>query len=299
MKKRLLNAAVLVLLVILTPIKMWSETITVGDQTYTLFTGFTGTGVQEGNYTASHPNVNESHQKLVDGIKESKWCAVSKGSFSTVWTEFHYNKPICPKGYILTTGNDVENYPGRNPKNWTLKGKLNSSDAEWTTIATVTDDNTLPSKNTQDVQFLVDNNESFMFFRFEVPAIQGNNGNEYIMELGELQMFGTYDSTYEKNLVTASIRGSRMFYQYTGSPILIDYTVLNFAGATLQKGVDYTETYTKDGVETTVQETGEYTLTVTGLNDYTGLQTTTFTVMEPIPVEQGLTKMRGIYTVKG
>ncbi len=128
----------------------------------------------------------EGHEKLLDGDKGTKWC-----SNSSTWNvTFNTASPVQVDGYTLTTGNDTEDESGRNPKNWTLKGKLNESDP-WTTIATVTDDNTMPAANTADVDFVVDNPGSYKYFYFEVTANKGGD----IMQLAELQLWKGTDAT--------------------------------------------------------------------------------------------------------
>ena len=129
---------------------------------------------------------SESHTSLLDGNKETKWCSNS-GTWNVT---FNTASPVQVDGYTLTTGNDTGSESGRNPKNWTLKGKLNESD-EWTTIATVTDDNTMPAANTTDVNFVVDNPGNYQYFYFEVTATRGDG----IMQLSELQLWKASDAT--------------------------------------------------------------------------------------------------------
>jgi len=128
----------------------------------------------------------EGHEKLLDGDKGTKWCSNS-GTWNVT---FNTASPVRVDGYTLTTGGDTQSESGRNPKNWTLKGKLNESDA-WTTIATVTNDNTMPAANTEDVDFLVDNPGSYKYFYFEVTANKGGD----IMQLAELQLWKGSDAT--------------------------------------------------------------------------------------------------------
>lgn len=129
---------------------------------------------------------NESHTKLLDGDKGTKWCSNS-GTWNVT---FNTASPVQVDGYTLTTGGDTQSESGRNPKNWTLKGKLNESDA-WTTIATVTNDNTMPAANTADVDFVVDKPGSYKYFKFEVTA----NKSGDIMQLAELQLWKGTDAT--------------------------------------------------------------------------------------------------------
>jgi len=133
-------------------------------------------------------NDDESHTSLLDGNKGSKWCA-NNGPWNVT---FNTASPVQVDGYTLTTGNDTGDWGQwtRNPKNWTLKGKLNESDP-WTTIATVTDDNTMPAANTTDVDFVVDNPGSYQYFYFEVTANKGGD----IMQLAELQLWKASDAT--------------------------------------------------------------------------------------------------------
>jgi hypothetical protein len=131
-------------------------------------------------------NASESHTSLLDGNKGTKWCSNS-GTWNVT---FETASPVQVDGYTLTTGGDTQSESGRNPKNWTLKGKLNESDP-WTTIAAVTDDNTMPAANTTDVDFVVDNPGSYQYFYFEVTANKGGD----IMQLAELQLWKASDAT--------------------------------------------------------------------------------------------------------
>lgn len=158
---------------------------------YALYSaGFTATAGVEG--THGHGS-NEDYSMLVDGDTSTKWCTISQTSFHTVSIEFNSASPIIPKGYLLTTGGDTQNNPGRNPKNWTVKAKLLSTDA-WTTIAEVTNDTTLGAENTTTYQFAIDNYEAYMYFKFEITAIRATQGagsnNDWTMQLAEFRFYG-------------------------------------------------------------------------------------------------------------
>ena len=106
-----------------------------------IYTGFT-------QITGTTGNPNEGPDKMVDGDRNTKWCVTGTPSLTDpTYIEFNSSVAFVPTGYILTTGNDTENNPGRNPKNWKLKGKVNKNDASWTEIVSVTDDNTLGATN--------------------------------------------------------------------------------------------------------------------------------------------------------
>ncbi len=126
---------------------------------------------------------NENYQKLVDDDPNTKWCVNSLTD--TTFIEFHHGSPFIPTGYILTTGNDNASNHGRNPKDWVIKAKLNQED-EWTTIATVTNDNVLQDVNNTDFEFGIDNDAKYKYFRFEILAVQ--NGSKF--QLSEFKFKG-------------------------------------------------------------------------------------------------------------
>lgn len=139
-----------------------------------IITGYTATS-GAGGYN------NEGYTNLVDNDRTTKWCR----KMENVYIEFHSESSFVPTGYILTTGTDNETATGRNPKNWVIKAKLNAGDA-WTTIASVTNDNTMQDINTKDYEFDIDNHLPYRYFRFEVSANHGNNN----FQLGEFRFMG-------------------------------------------------------------------------------------------------------------
>jgi hypothetical protein len=68
---------------------------------------------------------------LTDGVidpgdsSSKKWCA--RSSNQTWFAEFSTAAPISVSSYTMTTGNDTETFPKRNPKVWTLMAKLNAN----------------------------------------------------------------------------------------------------------------------------------------------------------------------------
>ena len=71
-------------------------------------------------------------------------------------------------------------------------------------------------------------------------------------------------------------------YLVTGSPIAITYTLRGIDNTVLTEGTDYNAVISP----ATVQEVGEYTLTITAKDGsgYTGAQTITFNVVDYITV---------------
>ena len=83
----------------------------------------------------------------------------------------------------------------------------------------------------------------------------------------------------KKNLTNAIITGIAASYYYTGSTISINPVVKNAEGNELTLNTQYTITLTKDGESAAeVNAPGNYTMTFTGMGDYTGTQAVNFTV---------------------
>lgn len=86
------------------------------------------------------------------------------------------------------------------------------------------------------------------------------------------------------DLSIATITKQDTYWWNNGTAIDIAYTVKAANGTTLAKGTDYTETIKKGGVVVSegVKDVGDYTLTINGINSYTGEQTVNFTVAQDI-----------------
>ena len=152
----------------------------------------TPTGFHVPHNTLSNTG-NEGYAKLIDRDKSTKWCVVNNsGAWETIWLDFESDVSFIPNSYTLTTGNDTQKNPSRNPKEWVLYGKTLEND-EWTELAHVTDGGGLEAKNTTDYTFpLTGINQGYRFFRFEVRQINGKDpgDNNYTFQLAELTLSG-------------------------------------------------------------------------------------------------------------
>ena len=83
-----------------------------------------------------------------------------------------------------------------------------------------------------------------------------------------------------------AVSGVKSNYLYTGSPITVTPTVI-CGSTTLAEGTDYTYATSP----ATVQEMGDYTLTVTGQGDCTGAKTIQFAVIDKIPLTSDMTTL--------
>lgn len=167
-------------LVMFVSIGMWA-------QVEKIYSGFNATAGSDGfRDTEDYPN-------LVDGkFRESdytKWCVsmieayIQGETYGYLYVDFNSNSPIYINKYILTTANDNSDSPNRNPKSWILKAKANASDS-WTTIATVSNDQTLQDVNFTDYKFNLQKAGTFRYFRFMVSETRGAS----LMQLGELRL---------------------------------------------------------------------------------------------------------------
>ena len=136
---------------------------------------------------------NQGYEKLFDGDTATKWCSntgnmsVSSVSGQSCWyAEFSTSGAFMPTGYVLTTGDDTQNSPGRNPTHWKLYGKLNEGDA-WTLLDNVENSTAMPAANKTDVEFTLSTAIGiYRYFRFEVSAVKSGN----ILQLSELTLTG-------------------------------------------------------------------------------------------------------------
>jgi len=238
-----------------------------------IFAGFTATSGVGGTG-------NEGYPKLVDNKFTSsdwtKWCYTLPGN-TTTYVEFHSDVPFVPTSYIFTTGNDNQQYPGRNPNYWRIYTKLNEDDA-WTTLAEELANSTMRDYNFNNYEFNCTNPNSmpYKYFRFEVSGVQSGN----VLQLCELRFRGT---PYVYDLSYGTISGISDSYRYTGQAIPLAYTVKDSGNTTLTLGTDYTATLTYEGNPVDhVEAMGNYTLTITGTgscpNGYHGSKSVDFVV---------------------
>lgn len=101
---------------------------------------------------------------------------------------FSVGREIILNGYSFTTANDNDDYPGRNPKSWTIYGSNdeNCADASyegWTEICSVTDDETMQDVNYTEYSFSADGNTTaYQYYKIVFTA---NGGND-LLQLSEI-----------------------------------------------------------------------------------------------------------------
>ena len=230
-----------------------------------VFTGFTATDGSGGTG-------NEGYAKLVDGNTGTKLCCTHG---NPTYVEFHSSFYFVPTGYIMTTVGDASQYSNRNPKSWVIKAKVNENDAEWTTLATETDNTTVGGVDTHPYEFTITGiTTAYKYFRLEVTATQGAT----LLHLAEFQFKGT-----PTDLCFSAVSGVKSFYGIAENPSITP--VVSLGSNNLTFGTDYTATLNGDNVESfpiNITQKGDYTLTLTGNGSYTGTKSISICVHDEL-----------------
>ena len=199
---------------------------------YTSFTATNGIGGTGG----------EGYPSLLDNNTLTKWCVTH---FNGAYIEFCSATPIIPVAYVFTTAADTPGFPGRNPKTWAVKAKLNPND-NWTTIANESNNYKLQATSYVDYIFPIDNTTvAYQYFRFEVSATQGAD----VMQLAEFRFYVVDEPV--PCLAPADIRSTSL----TATEASFEWTQLNSAKA-WQVCVDGNESNIVDLTETSYKITG-------------------------------------------
>ena len=210
-----------------------------GEKTY--YTGYTvdaGTG---------NTNTNGGYDQILDGNTATKWCVNTNTKSEGVWfVEFHTASAVQVDGYKLTTADDTQTYSGRNPKNWTLKAKVNIDDA-WTVIDTKSDNTDMPAANCSSVDFETDVQGLYQYFRLEVSTVQSGDW----FQLSEMQLYG--------------FSGREFFFRY-GNVNVTPASATNELTVALNNQSGASDTYTL----TSVDGSYKYTFTKSGVTFESG-----------------------------
>jgi len=125
--------------------------------------------------TASGENPpNETKEKLFDGRTDTKWLTFAP----TGWIAVKMAEPVAVTHYAMASAND---FPGRDPKDWTLQGSQDG--ANWTDLDRRTGED-FPQRF-QTKQYEVDNTTAYQYYRLDITA----NSGDPLTQLAELQLF--------------------------------------------------------------------------------------------------------------
>ncbi len=95
------------------------------------------------------------------------------------WVQYAMNQPTIVRSYALTSAND---YPGRDPKSWTLQGSKDG--ARWETLDTQSDQ-IFPDRAARR-QFGFGNNIAYSYYRLSITA----NGGDVNTQLADWSLMG-------------------------------------------------------------------------------------------------------------
>ena len=132
--------------------------------------------------------------KLFDKNPYTKW-RLSMGTWATFFVDFRSDQSFVPVGYVMTTGDDTNAHPNRNPKAWNLYAKVGTGDwdEEWELLATVTDAAAagLGTSNMTEYRFAIDGvKKEYRLFRFEVNELCGVEDGKHVFQLAEFRVRG-------------------------------------------------------------------------------------------------------------
>ncbi|MGW3507694.1 GH92 family glycosyl hydrolase [Streptomyces sp. NPDC000994] len=165
----------------------------------------------------------EVKENLVDGESGTKWLTFE----ATGWVEFDFDKPVKITRYALTSANDFD---GRDPKDWTLKGSTDGKD--WKALDTRTGENF--SERFQTRTFDLAEPAEYQHFRLDVTQ---NNGASGILQLADvLFSTGGDDAPVPQDMLSLVDRGP------SGSP-----TAKSGAGYTGKRALRYAGRHTAKG----------------------------------------------------
>ena len=129
---------------------------------------------------------NERYGMLLDGDTNTKWCV---NDFNDAYIIFQTSSAVNVSGYIITTGDDNEKNPGRNPKNWILYGcndyDESSVSGSWEEIHSVVNDTVLQDKNKTGYHFVFDKtNTAYEYYKLQITEIQSGS----VMQMSEFAL---------------------------------------------------------------------------------------------------------------
>ncbi|HEY3482066.1 MAG TPA: ThuA domain-containing protein, partial [Streptomyces sp.] len=131
--------------------------------------------------TASADNPpNETKEKLADNNENTKWLTFA----TTGWAAYKMATPVAVSSYSLVSAND---FPGRDPKSWTLQGSADGS--TWVDLDTRT--NEVFQERFQTRTFTFANTTVYPNYRLNITA----NAGEPIIQLADLKLFKDTSTT--------------------------------------------------------------------------------------------------------
>lgn len=158
-------------------------TVTGGTTTGTDITNLGGT--VSAQYTDSP--TNEGIGNLIDNNSNTKYLTFH----NLAWVQYQSPSPYVVTSYTITSANDA---PERDPLSWNLQGSNNGT--TWTALDTRSGID-FPNR-LQKLTFTFSNTAAFTYYRFNM-----NNNSGTILQLAEIELFGTATSTIFSTTIQA------------------------------------------------------------------------------------------------
>mgnify|MGYP001398823724 FL=1 len=115
----------------------------------------------------------EVKENLLDCSAQTKWLVFE----STGWVELELSEPVAVVRYALTSAND---FPGRDPRDWTLSGSQDGQ--SWTVLDRQTGQDF--AERFQTREYDLQNGAAYRYYRLEITANHGDG----LLQLAELQL---------------------------------------------------------------------------------------------------------------
>ncbi|MBQ7325304.1 MAG: hypothetical protein IJW98_06150 [Clostridia bacterium] len=137
---------------------------------------------------------------MLDGLFESTDEGSNKygQDINNMKVYWEMTRPVTVNAYALYTANDTVEYPGRNPKDWTLFGSVDGED--WKVVHSVQDAE-LPVANYTGTVFEFDNDQAYRYYCWSLDAVVSGNA----FQLSELLLYTTEE-------ITEPVEGVGTFY---------------------------------------------------------------------------------------
>ena len=144
-----------------------------------------GNGVTFTFVSGSAGNNNEGPENVCDGQTNTKFCATGLPCYVVVEASL----PVRLTGYSLYTAGDTQNYPGRNPRSWTIEGSMDGE--TWTQFVSETDNTTMGAANNREYTFTCNSVNYYKYFRLTISKLQSGT----LFQFSEFHPTGRVDTS--------------------------------------------------------------------------------------------------------
>lgn len=143
-------------------------------------------------------NNEETADLLFDYRKNTKWCVNKAENIKEIYVVFSLPEAESINGYQIVTANDMEDYPGRNPKSWTLYGSNDYdpdmlSGGTWMVLDSVQDDEILQDINYEPYEYSVENADAYKYYKLVIHETKGSE----IFQMADFNLVYDGCSDYE------------------------------------------------------------------------------------------------------